>query len=294
MAIYTRQVADAQDGQRLSRFLRETLGVSYTAMKSAKWDNRILVDGVPAPVSRLLRAGETVTFREAADTPVYALRPYALPLTIPYQDEHLLIVDKPAPLASQSSAGHPDDSLENALYAHFGCPADFVYRPVNRLDRGTSGLMAVARTPHAQQLLQRQLHTPDFQRVYLAVCEGAPPQDSGVISLPIGKADAASIRREVRPDGKPSVTRYEVLEHASRRSLLRLTLETGRTHQIRVHLSAVGCPVCGDFLYGTELAELPGRFALHSAALTLRHPLTGETLSLSSPLPPALSALLRD
>ncbi len=294
MAIYTRQVADAQDGQRLSRFLRETLGVSYTAMKSAKWDNRILVDGVPAPVSRLLRAGETVTFREAADTPVYALQPYALPLTIPYQDEHLLIVDKPAPLASQSSAGHPDDSLENALYAHFGCPADFVYRPVNRLDRGTSGLMAVARTPHAQQLLQRQLHTPDFQRVYLAVCEGAPPQDSGVISLPIGKADAASIRREVRPDGKPSVTRYEVLEHASRRSLLRLTLETGRTHQIRVHLSAVGCPVCGDFLYGTELAELPGRFALHSAALTLRHPLTGETLSLSSPLPPALSALLRD
>lgn len=292
MAIYTRQVADAQDGQRLSRFLRETLGVSYTAMKSAKWDNRILVDGVPAPVSHLLRAGETVTFREAADAPVYTLRPYALPLTIPYQDEHLLIVDKPAPLASQSSAGHPDDSLENALYAHFGCPADFVYRPVNRLDRGTSGLMAVARTPHAQQLLQRQLHTPDFQRVYLAVCEGAPPQDSGVISLPIGKADAASIRREVRPDGKPSVTRYEVLEHASRRSLLRLTLETGRTHQIRVHLSAVGCPVCGDFLYGTELAELPGRFALHSAALTLRHPLTGETLSLSSPLPPALSALL--
>lgn len=293
MANYTRQVADAQDGQRLSRFLRETLGVSYTAMKSAKWDNRILVDGVPAPVSRLLRAGERVTFREAADAPVYALRPYALPLTIPYQDEHLLIVDKPAPLASQSSAGHPDDSLENALYAYFGCPADFVYRPVNRLDRGTSGLMAVARTPHAQQLLQRQLHTPDFQRVYLAVCEGAPPQDSGVIILPIGKADAASVRREVRPDGKPSVTRYEVLDRAGRRSLLRLTLETGRTHQIRVHLSAIGCPVCGDFLYGTELDALPGRFALHSAALTLRHPLTGETLSLSSPLPPALSALLR-
>lgn len=293
MANYTRQVADAQDGQRLSRFLRETLGVSYTAMKSAKWDNRILVDGVPAPVSRLLRAGERVTFREAADAPVYALRPYALPLTIPYQDEHLLIVDKPAPLASQSSAGHPDDSLENALYAYFGCPADFVYRPVNRLDRGTSGLMAVARTPHAQQLLQRQLHTPDFQRVYLAVCEGEPPQDSGVIILPIGKADAASVRREVRPDGKPSVTRYEVLDRAGRRSLLRLTLETGRTHQIRVHLSAIGCPVCGDFLYGTELDALPGRFALHSAALTLRHPLTGETLSLSSPLPPALSALLR-
>lgn len=293
MAIYTRQVPPAQDGQRLSRFLRETLGISYTAMKSAKWDNRILVDGVPAPVSRLLRAGEAVTFREAADSPVYALKPYALPLTLPYLDEHLLIVDKPAPLASQSSAGHPDDSLENALYAYFGCPADFVYRPVNRLDRGTSGLMAVARTPHAQQLMQRQLHTPDFQRVYLAVCEGAPPQNAGVISLPIGKADAASIRREIRPDGKPSVTRYEVLERTGGRSLLRLTLETGRTHQIRVHLSAVGCPVCGDFLYGAELDALPGRFALHSAALTLRHPLTGETLSFTSPLPPALRALLR-
>lgn len=281
-----------QAGKKLRDILRREMRVSYGAMKSAKWDGRILLDGQPATVDTIVRQGQTVTMIWPENAPVYALKPYDLPLTIPFEDEHLLVIDKPAPLASQSGAGHPDDSLENALYAHFGCPQDFLYRPVNRLDRGTSGLMVVAKTAHAQHRLQAMLHTEGFIRRYLAVVEGAPSPAHGAIDAPIAKEDAASIRRVVNDSGKPSVTRYETVRVSGSRTLVRLTLETGRTHQIRVHMAHIGCPVCGDFLYGHELPELPGRFALHSAELVLAHPFTGETLRLSSPLPDALTALL--
>ena len=279
-------------GRKLRDILRREMRVSYGAMKSAKWDGRILLDGVPATVDAIVRAGQTVTMRWPEDAPAYALKPYDLPLSIPYQDEHLLVIDKPAPLASQSGAGHPDDSLENALYAHLGCPSDFVYRPVNRLDRGTSGLLVVARTAHAQHRLQAMLHSDGFVRSYLAVTEGVPVPPAGIVDAPIAKEDAASIRRVVSEAGKPSVTRYETLRTGNGRALVSLRLQTGRTHQIRVHMAHLGCPVCGDFLYGTELPELPGRFALHSAELALEHPFTGETLRLSSPLPEALASLL--
>ena len=285
-------VTPEQAGKKLRDILRQEMRVSYGAMKSAKWDGRILLNGQPATVDTIVRQGQTVTMIWPENAPAYTPKPFDLPLTIPYEDEHLLIVDKPAPLASQSSAGHPDDSLENALYAYFGCPEDFLYRPVNRLDRGTSGLMVVAKTAHAQHRLQALLHTDSFTRVYLAVTEGVPSPMSGVVDAPIAKEDAASIKRIVSEVGKPSVTRYETLRASGSRALVRLTLETGRTHQIRVHMAHLGCPVCGDFLYGRELPELPGRFALHSAELTLNHPFTGETLRLSSPLPELLDALL--
>ncbi len=285
-------ITAAESGRRLRDILRQVMGVSYSAMKSAKWDGRITVDGIATPVDAFVREGQRVAIRFKDNTPVYEVKPYPIPLVIPYEDEHLFVIDKPAPLASQSSANHPDDALENALYAHLNCPADFVYRPVNRLDKGTSGLMIVAKDGHTQHLLQKMLHSDDFARQYLAVVEGHLPQRQGVINAPIGKEDAASIRRLIREDGKPSITHYEVLRETNRRSLVRLRLETGRTHQIRVHMAHLGCPVCGDFLYGTELPELPGRFALHSHELTLTHPLTMEGLHIVSPLPEKLRTLL--
>ncbi len=287
---YTITAADS--GRKLRDILRQVMGVSYTAMKSAKWDGRITVDGLPTPVDAIVREGQRVCIRFRESAPAYPVKPYPLPLVIPYEDEHLYVIDKPAPLASQSSANHPDDALENALYAHLNCPADFVYRPVNRLDKGTSGLMLVAKDAHAQHMLQKMLHSDAFSRIYLAVVEGHLPAQQGVIDAPIGKEDAASIKRLVRADGKPSVTHYEVVEAHEKRSLVRLRLETGRTHQIRVHMAYLGCPVCGDFLYGSELPELPGRFALHSTELTLTHPLTMEGLHIVSPLPEKLRALL--
>lgn len=286
------RVTEQEAGLRLRAILRGPMGVSYSAMKSAKWDDRILRNGVPCPVDQPVAAGDVIVFLPRARQDACALRPYALPLRIPYADDQLLIIDKPAPLASQSSLAHPGDSLENALFAHLGCPPDFLYRPVNRLDKGTSGLMAVALDAHTQHRLQQQLHTDAFQRVYLAVLDGVPPQAQGTVDAPIAKEEAASVRRVVSPGGKPSVTHYEVLRVRHGRSLVRLRLETGRTHQIRVHMRFLGCPVFGDFLYGTESPLLPGRFALHSASIRLVHPLTGAEVQITSPLPEALSALL--
>lgn len=286
------RVTSDEAGRKVRDILRLVMGVSYGAMKSAKWDGRITVDGTPLPVDTVLHEGQTVAMRWKDAPPLYAVKPFDLPLCIPYEDEHLYVIDKPAPLASQASLNHPDDALENALFSHEGCKADFIYRPVNRLDKGTSGLMIVAKTPHSQHRLQSMLHTPHFRRVYLAVIEGHLPEKSGVIDAPIGKEDAASIRRLVCPEGKPSVTCYEVLRETERRSLVRLELKTGRTHQIRVHMAHMGCPVAGDFLYGRESTELPGRFALHSHEVYLSHPLTGEELHIVSPLPETLTSLL--
>ncbi len=294
-------VSPQEAGMRIGDVLRRVMGVSYTAVKSAKWDGGITLDGVAVPVNVLVAAGQTVAIAFKESVPAYTLKPYALPLHIAYEDEHLYVLDKPAPLASQSSALHPDDTLENALYAHLQCPKDFIYRPVNRLDKGTSGLMVVAKNAHVQHRLQTMLHTPEFERTYLAVVEGCPAQSEGCICAPIGKEEAASIRRIITEDGKPSVTHFRVLQTAQvqteggmrTRALVRLVLETGRTHQIRVHMAHIGTPVCGDFLYGQELPGLPGRFALHSHALCLRHPITGEILSVTSPLPETLEALLR-
>ena len=277
------RVKTEEDGRRIRDILRRSMEISYSAMKSAKWNGRILLNGEPVHTDARVQAGDTVLFIPAEDRPVYALKPYDIPLEIPYIDEHLMVVVKPSPLASQSSRNHPDDSLENALYSYFGCPADFVYRPVNRLDKGTGGLMVVARTPYAQYLMQRKLHGPDFIRRYLALTDGIPAEQEGVIDLPIGKAPEASVKRIITPDGKKSITRYRVLRRNEGGALILLELRTGRTHQIRVHLSAIGCPVHGDFLYGTEDPErFAGRFALHSAYLEMKHPVTGEQMQYTS------------
>ena len=285
-------VEPLEEGWRLGRILRTSMQVSASQLKSARWNGRIFLDGAPARADARAHAGQTLLLRLADEAPLYHPTPWDVPLIIPYQDASLLVVDKPAPMACQSSARQPDNTLENALCAWEGNPPDYVYRPVNRLDKGTSGLMIVARSAHAQQLLQRQLHTPQLVREYLAVTQGAPAQEEGVIDLPIAKAEGATVRRCVSPAGKPAVTRFRVLRRSGGRALVLLRLETGRTHQIRVHLAALGYPVAGDFLYGQELDALPGRFALHSHRLELRHPLTGERLTLSSPLPAALAALL--
>lgn len=265
--------------------------LSRSGFSSLKFQNAVFLDGAPVHADVRVAAGQVLSVRltDAGQTVV----PYAMPLSVPYADDDLFILDKPAPLPTLCSARQAGPTLENALYAFLGCPADYVFRPVNRLDKGTSGLLAAARNAHIQQLLQKQLHTPDFVREYLAVCEGRPEKDAGVIDLPIARAGDGA-RRTVRPDGLPSRTHYQVIKEGKNgRCLVRLRLETGRTHQIRVHLAAMGCPVTGDYLYGHAEPALPGRFALHSCLLRLRHPLTGETLQAESPLPEALSALLR-
>lgn len=288
----TRRIAAEESGIRLSTLLNRTMGISWSAIKAAKWTGRILVNGVSMPVNHLLQPGDLVTFLPEDPAPAYRPIPCPMALNIPYEDEHLLIVSKPAPMATASGSHHPGDALENVLCARVPDHVPYVFRPMNRLDRGTSGFMAVAKTALMQHQLQQMLHQDGFIRQYLAVTEGIPCPPEGIIRMPIAKEDGPSIRRVIHPEGKMAVTRYETVMTSGSRALVRLQLETGRTHQIRVHLSYMGCPVCGDFLYGKELPELPGRFALHAWLLSLRHPITGETLCFTDPLPPALVHLL--
>ena len=293
MPTFSHTVTAEEAGRTVKSLALKALRLSRGMFSSLKFRGGILVDGAPARADVKLRPGQVLSAHwedEAAPSPAPA--PDA-GLSIAYVDDQYWIVEKPAPLPTLGSPRQSGPTVESALYSLLGCPAGYVFRPVNRLDKGTSGLLCVARNAHAQQRLQRLLHTEDFVREYLAVCEGAPPAASGVIDLPIGHMEEGGVRRTVRPDGLRAVTHYQVEAAANGRTLLRLRLETGRTHQIRVHLSAVGCPIAGDYLYGAPCATLSGRFALHACLVRFTHPFTGEIIQAESPLPPELASLLR-
>ena len=282
-------VSGEEAGRTVKSVALKEMRLSRGLFSSLKFSGGLTLDGNPVRADARLQAGKVLRaeWREQA---ALILTPYPVPFEIPYQDDHYLIIDKPAPLPTLCSARQEGPTLENALYARLNCPEDYVFRPVNRLDKGTSGLLAVARDTHAQQLLQRQLHTDAFVREYLAVCRGHLPQKEGTIDLPIAKGDG--IRREVRQDGIRTVTHYRVEKVTEAYSLVRLRLETGRTHQIRVHLAALGCPIAGDYVYGEADPRLPGRFALHACGLRFVHPFTGEGIRAESPLPQELKTLM--
>ena len=291
MPTHSLVIQPEMEGKSIRSIALSRIGMSSVQFKRAKFQGSILLDGERVTADVRVKAGQTLALfvPEVTNSQPKAMR---IPLSIVYEDEFFWVFDKPAPMPSAPSVNRDTPTLENALFAHLGEPENFVYRPVNRLDKGTSGLMIVAKDAHAQYLLQKQLHTDDFVREYLAVVDGALPGEEGVIDLPIAKADGATVRREVREDGKEARTFYRVVRKGER-SLVRLRLDTGRTHQIRVHMSHLGCPVTGDFLYGTELPEnLSGRFALHSAMIRLKHPVNGEWMTVESTLPEGLKALL--
>ena len=283
------------DGRLIKRVVRSKLSISSHQLARAKANGTLCVNGASVHVDYKVKKGETITVSLIDDEPDFIITPENAPVQIIYEDEDVIVIDKEAPLATQSSPKQPDNTLENRLMYLYRDKPGFVFRPVNRLDKGTSGLMAAAKNAHAQMLMQKQLHTPEFVREYLAITDGVPNPESGRIDLPIGKADGATVRREVRPDGKACATRYKTLHVKNGLALLHLSLETGRTHQIRVHTSAIGCPIYGDFLYGTEKRDiLPERFALHSAYIRFTHPLTGRTVEFSSPLPDELQRILNE
>ena len=275
-------------GRSLKSLALGTLKLSCTQLKKLKFHQGLLVDGIPRRSDYCLRPGECLRL-VFLDEPRAAIAPGSAPLKIIFEDEELLVVDKPAPLPSVASR-QGGETLENRVFSFLGEPADFIYRPVNRLDKGTSGLMLIAGNAHMQHRMQRLLHTEDFLREYLAIVSGAPKEARGVIDLPIGHGPG--IRRIVSPEGKTARTDYETLWQGEKLSLLKLRLHTGRTHQIRVHLANCGCPVLGDFLYGNEDARLPGRFALHAFRLRFTHPISCETLSFELPLPAELQEII--
>lgn len=283
-------VADA--GRKIKYFVRGSMHVSYAQYCAAKRMNLICANGAPVHADYILREGDTVTVDLPESGAPKTVQPEEGDVCIVYEDEDIAIIDKPAPLACQCTPGQPTGTLENRIAQYYRRIDGFVFRPLNRLDRGTSGLMCIALHAHAYQRLQKQLHTDAFVREYTAIVEGVL-EGAGRIDLPIRKEDDATVRRIVDTEkGRSAVTHYRAIANDGMRTMVRLRLETGRTHQIRVHLAAIGHPITGDFLYGKEIESLPRRFALHSSRIRLTHPLREETIDLESGLPGELRSLI--
>ena len=282
-------------GQKVDTLLRKELGLSGTVIRRIKWlEDGILLDGERVFTSRRVEPGQVLTVRLSDPERRSGVVPAPGPLDIVYEDGDMLVLNKAPGVLVHPGAGHFADTIGNFLldyYDRTGVEADF--HPVHRLDKGTSGLMVVAKHPHAQEVLKNQLHTSEFRRIYLAVCLGGPAEERGTVDAPIGMAEGSIVARAVRPDGLPARTHYRVLERRGDRALVRLELESGRTHQIRVHMAHLGCPLAGDFLYGTEDKDLIPRPALHSSELTVRQPVTGETLTFTCPLTADMARLMR-
>ncbi|HZJ27888.1 MAG TPA: RluA family pseudouridine synthase [Acidimicrobiia bacterium] len=292
-------VPETLDGERVDRALGLLLDWSRTEAATMCAAGAVFVDGDTVSKSRRLAAGETVDVTAEPGSPAPPGPDPSVAVTVRYEDDDVIVVAKPAGLVVHPGAGRSDGTLVNGLLARYpelasvGDPA----RPgiVHRLDRNTSGLLVVARTAAAYEQLVAGLSAREIERRYDALVWGVPDAERGIVDAPIGRSVARRTRMAVRAGGRPARTRYEVVERFSDPavSLLACSLETGRTHQIRVHLAAIGHPVVGDATYGgTRPALALRRPFLHAAELALTHPRTGVPLHLSEPLPPELANLL--
>ena len=303
-------VTPAEAGTRLDRWLAARLpDVSRTRLQGLVDAGLVRVDGRPAKAALRLREGVRVE-AEVPPPPAETLAPEAVALSVVFEDAHVLVVDKPAGMVTHPGAGRMTGTLAAAALAHapeiagVGGPR----RPgiVHRLDKGTSGLIVLAKTQSAYESLTAQLARRTVSRRYLALAQGRVAREEGTVDAAIGRDPRSRVRMAIVRDGKGrrSITRYRVLERLSGATLVECRLETGRTHQIRVHLASLGHPLLGDDTYGGRrahgggdparaalIAALDG-VALHAAGLAFLHPATGERIELTAPTPPRIERLL--
>ena len=276
--------ADA-DGKRAADWLRRERGYSYGAVVKLRHSpGCLLLDGAPIRTIDPLRGGAVLTVlipdRESAEIPCPELR-----VPVLYQDEDLIVFDKPAGIPCHPSKGHGSGTLAN-FYAAV-CPGSR-FRALGRLDKDTSGLVLAAKNAYAAKALTDR----PPEKEYLAVLTGVPDDRAGVIALAIDDRDPETRRRFVSPEGRPAETGYRILAEGGGHSFALVTPKTGRTHQIRVHFSAIGCPLAGDALYGGDTALL-GRQALHRSRIAFIHPITGASMAFSSPPPEDMAKVCR-
>ena len=293
MRVLIHTVAAAETGRTVKQLLHGLWGVSGSFLSRLKFRQAVTVNGVPVTVRFVPRPGDVLA-ADVSDLPGEHphIRPVDFPLDILYEDEDLLLINKPAGIAVHPAALTEETATIAGAAAHYLHSESF--HAVNRLDRGTTGVMAVAKTGFIHARCMAMLHTDDFRREYRAVCEGIPSPAEGDIDLPIGRAESSLLKRQADPLGQPAHTHYEVLAASQGRALLRLTPTTGRTHQLRVHMAAIGHPLTGDWLYGTEDKALIARPALHSYHLRMTHPLTGAVIDVTAPLPEDIQRLLKE
>jgi len=290
-------------GKRLDVFLQERLP-QYSRSRLQQWvkDGRVLVNGAAARPSYRLRGVETVEVEPAELPPLKAV-PEEIPLRILYEDSDVIAVDKPAGMVVHAGAGVHSGTLVNALLHHFGSLSQLggELRPgiVHRLDRFTSGVLLVARNDAAHRRLAEQFSARKIEKIYVALVHGAVKNDQGRIEKPISRDPVRRVRMTARRAvGRAAITEYRVIRRFARFTLLEVRIQTGRTHQIRAHLSSLGHPVAGDRLYGApaRVEGLPPleRFFLHACRVRFTQPSTGDSVTVESPLPAELAAWLSE
>lgn len=285
----------SEDGvcQRLDRWLVTQLRdptLTRSRLQALLKAGAVSLNGHPARAGLRVRPGDLIEI-EFPDRETEAIEPEEFTLSVLYEDEHIIAIDKPSGMVVYPAAGHPRGTVINQLISHcalasFGAPR----RPgiVHRLDEGTSGVLLVAKSDTAYLKLIEQFKSRAIEKIYIALVRGRVAEDEGRIEGPIGRDPARRQRMRILPRGKPAVTEFRVLQRFSQTTLLEVRPLTGRTHQIRVHLSAIGHTVMGDELYGSSRS---GRLMLHAWQLKLSHPVTGVHLEMLAPLPVEFASL---
>ena len=284
MRLFEKTITEKENGWTAEQVLRRSLGLSTTRIKRAKFrPDGILLDGVRINTAQQVRLGQHLELH-LPELEENCLESVPGAVDIIYEDEWLLVVNKPAGLPVHPGPGHYADTLGNRLAGFYRQRGkELVFRPVNRLDKGTSGLMLCAKRAESHEALQNLLHTDEFQRDYLALLSRAPRPPKGTVDTPIAPVPGALNCYRTDPEGKNAKTDYVTLQSRSDGALVQLRLHTGRTHQIRVHMASIGCPVLGDVQYGGD--PTLSRPALHSWRVRLVHPFLREHMVWTAPFP---------
>ncbi len=291
--ILTYPVPPLEEGLCVAQFLKKRRYSSANITDLKKMEESILINGSPAFMVARLHAGDvlTVRIRELVSSP--KIPPSPIPLNIVYEDEDLLVVNKPADMPIHPSMHNYTNSLGNAAawyFAQQNCP--FVFRCINRLDHNTSGLTIIAKHLVSGSILSSMVKGREIHREYLGIVRGTLTPPSGTITAPLGRKPGSIIERTIDfENGESAVTHYQAIAVRNGHTLVRLHLETGRTHQIRIHMKYLGHPLIGDSLYNPDM-EWIQRQALHSYRLCFTHPITGEAMEFTSPLPKDMCRVL--
>ncbi len=276
-----------QVGQTIEKFLKAQgfSSANITALK--KMPNNTLLNGEWVHMTERLKESDDLIINITEDISSEKIPPIKLPLDIIYEDEDIIVVNKPAHMPIHPSLNHYENSLANALAYYYEVEQNkpFIFRCCNRLDKDTSGLTVIAKHMLSASILSKAVRERQFNRWYLAIVRGTLPQTKGIIDAPISRVDDSIITRTVDFEkGEKAITHYEVVAQNAGHSLLKIKLETGRTHQIRVHFKYIGYPLIGDYLYNPDMQKMT-RQALHSSEIAFTHPITGEYMHFSAPLP---------